>query len=137
MKELYELRDNLCDELKKYGKKELSAGSLDVVDKLSHSIKNIDKIIGDYEENGYSNSPRDGRIYRNYDMRNHDGMIYGGVSNARNRGVNPNRENRGRYSNDGYSYDDIMTRLYELMEEAPDDKMRQEFKRFIQRLESM
>ena len=45
MKELYDLRDNLCNELKKYAKKELTAGSLDVVEKLSHSIKCIDRIL--------------------------------------------------------------------------------------------
>ena len=120
MKELYELKDNLCDELKKYSKKELSAGSLDVVDKLSHAIKNIEKIIENGEE-GYSNA-RNGRMYPAY-----DGMIYNGMSNAKRR----------RYSAEGYSYDDMMSKLYALMEEAPDDKTRQEFKRFIQRLESM
>ena len=45
MRELYELKDKLCDELKEYGKKDLSNGTLDVVDKLTHTIKNLDKII--------------------------------------------------------------------------------------------
>ena len=103
MKELHELRDNLCNELKKYAKKELSAGSLDVVEKLSHSIKCIDRIIE--KGDGYSNASR---VY-NSPMRR-----------------------------DGYSYDDNMTsRLYEMMEDTPDERKRQEFKRFIQRMESM
>lgn len=46
MRELHELRDNLCNELKKYAKKELSAGSLDVVEKLSHSIKSLRRAMG-------------------------------------------------------------------------------------------
>lgn len=136
MKELYELKDNLCDELKKYGKKELSAGSLDVVDKLSHSIKNIDKVIEKYEESeGYSNARNGRRNYRNsYEMR-YD--VYG-TSNARGgRGGRTGGSSRAGYSNEGYSYDDMMSKLYELMEEAPDDKTRQEFMRFIQRLEAM
>ena len=54
MKELYELKEKLCDELKGYGKKDMSAGTLDVVDKLSHTIKNLDKIIEKYEEEDYS-----------------------------------------------------------------------------------
>ena len=45
MSELYELKEKLCDELKSYGKKDMTAGSLDVIDKLAHAIKNIDKII--------------------------------------------------------------------------------------------
>lgn len=53
MKELYELKEKLCDELKSYGKKDMSAGSLDVIDKLTHTIKNLDKII-DHGEDGYS-----------------------------------------------------------------------------------
>ena len=59
MKELYELRDKLCDELKSYGKKDMSTGSLDVVDKLAHAVKNIDKIIDAGE--GYSGRSRDSR----------------------------------------------------------------------------
>ena len=55
MKELYELKEKLCDELKAYSKREMSSGSLDVIDKLAHAIKNIDKIIENYDGNGYSN----------------------------------------------------------------------------------
>lgn len=103
MKELYELKEKLCDELKSYGKKEMSAGSLDVIDKLAHAIKNIDKIIDGGE---YSNA------YRPY-------------------------VRKGRYSSNGYSYDDeMMSKLRDLMDEAPDDKTRMEFKRFISKMES-
>lgn len=129
MKELYELKENLCEELKKYGKKELSAGSLDVVDKLSHTIKNLDKIIDKYDEDEYSNASMNyrGRSYRG------NGRSYDGMSNARGR----RRDGMGRYSNN-YSYDDEMiAELQNLMEDAPDEKTRQEFKRFIQKIESM
>ena len=55
MHKMEELRDMLCDELDEVMKKgELSAGSLDVVDKLTHSIKSIDTILA-MEEAGYSN----------------------------------------------------------------------------------
>lgn len=106
MKELYELRDKLCDELKNYGKKEMSTGSLDVIDKLAHAVKNIDKIINEGE--GYSG--RDSR----------------------------GRYSRGHYSRDGYSYhDDMMGELRHLMNEAPNEETRHEFKRFINKMESM
>ena len=129
MKELYELKENLCEELKKYGKKELSAGSLDVVDKLSHTIKNLDKIIENYDEDEYSNASMNyrGRSYRG------NGRSYDGMSNARGR----RRDSMGRYSNN-YSYDDEMiAELQNLMEDATDEKTRQEFKRFLQKIESL
>ena len=110
MKELYELKEKLCDELKEYGKKDMTTGSLDVIDKLAHAIKNIDKIIS---EGDYSN----GMPYRSYAHR---------------------RDSMGRYASRGYSYnDDMVAELRELMEEAPDERTKQEFKRFIQKIESM
>lgn len=106
MKEIHDLREKLCEELKGYGKKELSAGSLDVIDKLSHSIKNLDKIIsGEAYSNAYGNA-------------------YGG--NYTRRGMR------------GYSYHDgLINEVRELMEEAPDEKTKQEFRRFIQKLEAI
>ena len=86
MHNMEELKEMLCEELEKITKKgELSAGSLDVVDKLTHSIKSIDTIMA-MEEGGYSNES--------------------GYSYARGRGSNARRDSRGRYSNRGGSYDD-------------------------------
>lgn len=97
MHELYELKEKLCDELKEYGSKDLSAGTLDVVDKLAHAVKNIDKIIEVYEDEG------DGYSSRSYP----DGMggsyarggrsSYRGGSYARGR-MNARRDSMGRYS---------------------------------------
>ena len=43
----------------------------------------------------------------------------------------------GRYSRD-YSYDESMIEeLRELMEDAPDEKTKMEFKKFIRKMESM
>ena len=53
MKELYELKDLVCDELKEYGKKgEISMGNLDVIDKLSHTLKSLETIIAMEEAEG-------------------------------------------------------------------------------------
>ena len=41
MHELYELKEKLMKELNEYASQEMSAGSLEVIDKLSHAIKNI------------------------------------------------------------------------------------------------
>ena len=46
MHAIYDLKETLCKELEEYGSRgELTAGTLDVVDKLAHTIKNLDKII--------------------------------------------------------------------------------------------
>ena len=51
MTKLHELKEKLMDELEEYTRKdELSAGDLEVVDKLTHTIKNLCKIIEDSEE---------------------------------------------------------------------------------------
>jgi hypothetical protein len=126
---MYELREMLCEELDKITKKgELSAGSLDVVDKLTHSIKSIDTIIA-MEEAGYSSD--------DYSMR--------GNSYARGRGSNARRDSMGRYSSDNYSmrggrsgergrnysYDDEMNNLREQLEDMERMAKDEESKRMI------
>lgn len=125
MHALYELKDILMSELEEYGKKgELSAGSLDIVDKLCHAIKNLDKIIWCCEEDGYSNKTMS-VSYRNsyYD---------GDRSYARN------RDSRGRYSRSGYSrHGDLAQRVREMMAEAPNERTRQEMENLATRLDEM
>ena len=53
MKNLYKLKDMLCEELDEISEKQgMSAGDLDTAQKLTDTIKNIDKII--MLEDGYS-----------------------------------------------------------------------------------
>ena len=147
MHEIYELKEMLCKELEEYGKKgDLTAGSLDVVDKLAHTIKNLDKIIESYEENGEYSSrggsyaggmgmggasyERGGRSYRGGNM--------GGRSYARGRGRNARRDAMGRYSTEGYSRnDEMIEQLNDLMDDAPDERTRAEIQKFITKLEGM
>ena len=88
-----EVKKMLCDELKEITKAgELSAGSLDTVDKLLHYLKNATKMImyERYADDGYS--------YADADM---DMSTY---SYARGRGRNAKRDSMGRYArDDGYS----------------------------------
>ena len=114
MEKMHELREMLCEELDKITKKgELSTGSLDVVDKLTHSIKSIDTILA-MEGSGYSGE----YVNRSYARR---------------------RDAMGRYSRRGYSRDgeELVSELRELMEDAPDEKTKHEFRRFISKIESM
>lgn len=146
MHELYELKEMLCKELEEYGKKgELTTGSLDVVDKLAHTIKNLQKIIEKYEEEDYSNaSYTRGGSYRGGSYAYEDGGMMGGGSYeggsyARGRGSNARRDSRGRYSSErGYSRDEgMIMELRELMQDAPDERTRMEFQKFIQKIEQM
>lgn len=133
MHEIYELKERLCDELKEYGKKgDLDVGTLDVVDKLSRTVKNLGKIIDKYEESNYS--------YEN-GMPYTDGMSY--ARNGRRSGRNSSarrRDSMGRYSRrGGYSMDnkEMIEELRDLMNDAPDDRTRQEFQSFIDKMERM
>ena len=126
MHELYELKEKLMDNLSDYSKKEMTASNLEIVDKLTHTIKNLCKIIEDTEYSemdGSSYARRGGRYSRT-------GMVY---ADGRGRGINAPRDTRGRYSSN-YG---LVGELRELMEEAPDQKTRMELERFIHKMESM
>lgn len=153
MHELYELKDKLLQELEEYGSKELSAGTLDVVDKLSHAVKNLCKIIemkeddeeysGDmvgnrmmggtsYARGGNRGGSRGGSYRGSYEGR--------GGSYARGRGSNARRDSMGRYSSErGYSRDgmEMADQLRDLMEDAPDDAIRKDIERLLRKVEQM
>lgn len=128
MYELHELKEKLCQELEEYNSKEMTAGSLEVIDKLAHTIKNLGKIIEMYEESeGYSS--RGGMPYEGG---------YGGGSYARGRGGRTGANQYGPYVRGGYSRNDgMIAELRELMMEAPDERSKKEFQRFISKMESM
>lgn len=140
MQELYDLKDMLCKELKEYGTKgELTAGSLDVVDKLTHTMKNLDKIIEVYEEEGeYSSATYPdgmGGSYRGYSREGNRGGSYRG-SYARGR-MNARRDSMGRYSG-RYSRDDGMAEeLRSLMNDAPNEAIKRDIQRVVDKLEQM
>ena len=142
MRELYELKEMLCKELEEYGRKgEMTAGSLEVIDKLTHALKNLDKVIESKEmdEEEYSGAMRGGSSYRGvYD----DSPEYErGTSYARGRGGNARRDSMGRYSRNsyarrrgGYSRMDKMEyieNLREMMEDATDEQTNQHMRRMI------
>jgi len=136
-----DLKEMLCKELEEISRKgELTAGTLDTVDKLTHAIKSIETIMAmneyedGYSSDGMSNARRDNmRSRRSYE---HDGVSY-----ARGRTGNVRRDRMGRYSRGDYSYDeakdDMMSELHELMNSAPDEETKKEFKRFMSKLETM
>lgn len=131
-KELYELKEILVDELKKYGKKgELSTGSLEIVDKLAHATKNLGKVIEMCEGSEEYSNARGGSYTGSYGRS----MSMADGSYARGRGANAARDSRGRYSSEGYSRDgDFMMKLEELMGDAPDTKTRMDMEKILSKL---
>ena len=139
MHELYELKEKLCRELKKYSSEDVTTSSLEVVDKLSHAIKNLDKIIEKYEEeeggNSYGYNGYDSSYRGNTSRGNRNGYSN---SYSRGRGRNARRDSMGRYSNDGYSRNsELASELRDLMIDAPDEQTRQEYQKVINKLEMM
>lgn len=153
MHELYELKEMLMKELEEYGRKgEMSAGSLEIVDKLSHAVKNLCKIIeaAEEEEEGYSR--RGGSYYyeggqggNTNTARMGRGGSGGGSSYARGggrgRGRNARRDSMGRYSRNGGTYyrnaDELVEQLEDLMEDAPNEQIKQRMGQLVQELEQM
>ena len=134
MDKLFELKEMLCEELEEYGAKDkLDVGGLEIVDKLAHAVKNIDKIIEDSEE-GYS-----GESYRRSYAQggNRGGGNRGGGRS--NRSYARRRDARGRYSREeGYSMDgeEIVEEIRGLMNSAPDEYTRKELEKLTRKLEA-
>lgn len=104
-KKLETLRDTLCGELDKVAKKEeISTNDLEIIDKLTHSIKNLDKVmLGNemIEEYGYDYPKYSGA------RRGRDGDNDGRYNESRRRG-----RSRDEASYDG-SYDESFARGYD------------------------
>ena len=109
------LSDKIAEKTRKIRNGGMSDGDLETVDKLTHSLASVKKIMAFMEDDGYSGSwPMDGS-YR---------TMYRG-SYARK------RDSMGRYSRN-----DLADKMRELMHDAPDDRTRQEMQRMIEKLEA-
>ena len=145
MNELYKLKEMLCKELEEYGSKgELTGGTLEVVDKLAHALKNLDKIIEAKEmdyEGSYNGSYDDGMGGTRGRGRSYMGgsMASDGGSYARGRGRNARRDSMGRYSSrGGYSREgeneQYIQQLEEMMQDVPQGA-RQHIQKAIQEMQ--
>lgn len=138
MEYMHELKEKLCDELEEIARKgELGAGDLEIIHKLTDTIKNLDKIEmledGGYSQAGY----RDG------------GSSYNRGSSYANRGKH---YVRGHYSRDGYSMEGrgnrggysrhdakeaMMEQMEMLMEQAGSEREREAIRRCISQLDQV
>ena len=104
---LHELRERLCAELEEFADKDLTHGNLDMIDKLAHATKNLDKVIESCD--GYSG--------RRYMMA----------------GRNGKRDSMGRYAKDSR----MVSELKELHDMTDDEVTREGLRKVIQMAESM
>ena len=137
MEYMHELKEKLCDELEEIANKgELGAGDLEIIHKLTDTIKNLDKI--EMLEDGYSQAG--------------DWEIEGRAYNRGNSYARRKRDSMGRYSRDGrmvrggyrdgrmYSRaeakEDIMDQIEDMMGDA-DEKEKAILRRAMSQLEQV
>ena len=137
MEYMYELKDKLCKELDEIARKpEMGAGDLEIIHKLTDTIKNIDKIEM-LEDDGYSQAGD-----WEADMRG----SYGRGSSYRGR----KRDSMGRYSREGnyssarggrggYSRHDakeaMMEQMEMLMDQTGSEREREIIRRAMDQME--
>lgn len=129
---MHKLIEFVCDELKELERKAEKNGSLSMseiqyMDTLAHAKKNL--LTGEAMMEA-----EDGESGR-YSMPHY------GYGNSYNYGgsYRRGRDSMGRYtSRRGYSYDDgMIEELRSLMESAPDERTKSEFRQFIAKMEKM
>ena len=149
---------------KKAAKGSMSAAEIEYADKLANLKKNLlkgEEMYSEMEDGEYSgamggsyqrggrgggnrggnrgggSSNRGGSYEGSYEGGSYEGGSYA-RGDGRGRGRNARRDSMGRYSSEGYSRaaDDIVERMRDLMQDAPDDQTRQEIQRLISRMES-
>ena len=132
---MHELKEKLCDELEEIANKgELGAGDLEIIHKLTDTIKNLDKIEMLEDGDGYSQAGN-----WEADMRG----TYGRGSSYRGR----KRDSMGRYSREGrmipgrmYSRadakEDMMDQMEDLMSQAGSEREREAIRRCMKQLEN-
>lgn len=143
---MHKLMEYICDELEELERKadkdgKLSMAEVQYADTLLHMKKNLLKADEMYEESEYSEA---GGSY----AREGRGGNRGGNRGRSNRGsyegsyegsYAQRRDARGRYSSERYSRatSDMAEQIRDMMQDAPDDRTRMEFQRFLERLEKM
>lgn len=134
MQEIRQLKERLCKELEEYSHgNSFNLQTLQVIDTIAHTVKNLNKILEEKakEESRYN----EGYYYAN-DGRNSN--YSNGRMNASYSNHYPDRSWDG-YDSRRYSMGDnmIIEKLRNLMNETRDERTRQEFQTFIDRMEHM
>lgn len=121
------LKEKLWEELDEIARKpEMGAGDLELVHKLTDTIKNIDKICYLEDEEGYSSANRGQHYVRGHYSRD-------GMRGDMRDGYSSRRDSRGRYSRaDGRS---AMMEHLEAALDSANEQDREDIRRFMRKLE--
>lgn len=125
------ISDKISEKTRKIKNSGMNDGDLETIDKLTHSLASVKKIMAFMEDEGeYSgNYPMS---YRESYRGSYRGGSYNGGSYR-----NQRRDSVGRYSGErGYSRNDLADKMRDLMMDAPDDRTRQEIQRMVEKLEA-
>lgn len=155
-KTMEKLKDKLCEEIEKLSKNELTASSLEMIHKLTDTVKNIDKITM-LEDEGSDYSNRHGMSNRRYShdgYANNDSYNMGHANGNYSNGSYNNGGSYNSYDDGGDSYrggrhyvrghysrdsgrNDMMWRMGEMMQYADNDRQREAIERCMRQLEQM
>lgn len=106
----------------------ITQGDVEYMDTLAHMIKSIKTTMAMMDAEG-------GNSYRgSYDGRSYDGSYEG---RSYDRGMSRDRDSMGRYSGRMYRDTGTINKLREMMRQADDDQTREEFQKFIEKMEHM
>lgn len=143
---MHKLMEYVCSEMEELERKadkdgKLSMAEMQYLDTLAHTKKNLLKADEMWEESEYSEAMdgRGGSYRRSYARDGRDTSYRyddGTMSMARGRRGNVKRDSMGRYSR-AEGAEMMVDELRELMQEAPDERTRMEFQKFIQKIEQM
>lgn len=133
MEYMYELKDKLCKELDEIARKpEMGAGDLEIIHKLTDTIKNLDKIEM-MEDGGYS---QDG----DWEMEGRGSYNRGSSYRGRKRDSMGRYSREGRGGRGGYSRHDakeaMMEQMEMLMDQAGSEREREAIRRCMGQLEN-
>lgn len=119
---MHDLKEKLCDELEEIAHKpEMGAGDLEIIHKLTDTIKNIEKISMLEEDGGYSQGG-------DWEMEGRGSYERGSSYRGRKRDSMGRYSRDGRYSSTGRMYsraeakDDMMAKLEDMMGSASDQE---------------
>lgn len=152
---MHKLMEYICDELEEIERKadkegKLSMQEIEYADKLAHMKKNLLKAEEMWDDSEYSmeggSYERGGGSYARGGGSYARGGRGGGNRGGGGRGGRTGANQYGSYAMEGsyergrnYSGDSEMmvNELRELMQQAPDERTRSEFNKFIQKIENM
>lgn len=140
MRAMYELKDRLCKELEEISQqKDITESSLDIIDKLTHSIKSLETILAMKESGRYNSrdsyNSRDNYSNETYVDHNGRSMISTMGDYSERRG----RDAMGRYtSRDGYSghgnHEELKHELENIYQYTKDEQSRNMIQKWLKEL---